>query len=447
MADPKSQLKPCDAGALLAITAADAVQAWPEAVPDVAQSAQIARSVTDSGQIAAIVAPDSPAALAQVMTHAYQNYWRVLIAGGCSKLDWGGQVHQPNLVLSTARLNRLVDHAVGDLTVTAEAGMRFADLQTILAKENQTLAFDPTYPDQATLGGIISTGDTGSLRQRYNGVRDMLLGISFVRSDGQIAKAGGRVVKNVAGYDLMKLFTGAYGTLGILTQVTLRVYPLPEASQTIVLSGKVGGINQVLRTLLGSALTPLAVDLVAGDRLVDLSVPAGISLAIRFQTIAASVAGQTARMEAVAKSLGLSVVHFTADAETRLWQRLREEIAEAARDRWITCKIGVKPTEAVTLLQQMGELLDIPWCAQIYAASGLGLLALDLSVEPAMVQKIRDLVTANSGFLSILQAPAALKQSLDIWGYTGNALELMQKLKYQFDPENLLNPQRFVGGI
>jgi glycolate oxidase FAD binding subunit len=435
----------CDLAALTAIASPAAIQPWAEMALE--WQTQVARSVMAGGAIAATVAPTTAEELAEVMTAAYGAQWRVLIAGGGSKLDWGGPVAQPDLVLSTVRLNRLIDHAVGDLTVTAEAGIRFADVQSILLKENQTLAFDPAYPEQATLGGIVATGDTGSLRQRYNGVRDMLLGITFVRSDGQIAKAGGRVVKNVAGYDLMKLFTGSYGTLGVLTQMTLRVYPLPEASRTIVLTGAVQALDQITRTLLSSALTPLAADLVAGTTLAELGLPGTLGLALRFQTIQSSVDVQTSRMAAVAETLGLAIAHFADDSETMLWQQLRSRIPEAPRDRWITCKVGVKSTAAVTVLQQIGELAPAAWLAQIHGASGLGKLALDANLPPETVQKIRELFNANQGFLSVLQAPVAWKQGIDVWGYTGNALDLMQQLKYQFDPHNLLNPQRFVGGI
>ena len=193
--------------------------------------------------ISHLVYPNTPEELAAVISYAKQQGLRVLPCGRGSKLHWGGLVDGVNLVISTERLNQVIDHAIGDLTVTAEAGIKFSDLQKMLRKSGQFLAIDPHYPDHATLGGIISTADTGALRHRYNSIRDMILGISFVRSDGQLVKAGGRVVKNVAGYDLMKLLTGAYGTLGIITQVTLRVYPISHAAQTVVLSGHRGLIG------------------------------------------------------------------------------------------------------------------------------------------------------------------------------------------------------------
>ena len=239
---------------------------------DLTKQQQISQAIAPNNTINRIVSPETQAQLSDVVACCAKNNWAILPCGSGSKLHWGGLVkvdsttqHQGIIVVSSDRLNRLIEHAVGDLTVTVEAGMKYAELQATLAKTGQFLAIDPAYPETATIGGIIATADTGSLRQRYRGVRDMLLGISFVRSDGKIAKAGGRVVKNVAGYDLMKLFTGAYGTLGIISQVTFRVYPIQEASGTVVLVGEKNNIAQASQTLLSSALTPVAVDVLSSN--------------------------------------------------------------------------------------------------------------------------------------------------------------------------------------
>ncbi|UBF23829.1 FAD-binding oxidoreductase [Kovacikia minuta CCNUW1] len=236
-----SSEKTTDFQALEEIVGASGITTWEALSSD--QRERIKHAIAPHAEVHRIVYPNNPTELAAVIQSAYQNRWQILPCGAGSKLNWGGMVGgkdkgerikdksaaSPLIVVSTKNLNRVIEHAVGDLTVTVEAGVRFAELQQQLAQVGQFLAIDPAYPEQATIGGIVATADTGSLRQCYNSVRDMLLGVSFVRADGQMAKAGGRVVKNVAGYDLMKLFTGSYGTLGILTQVTFRVYPMPEA--------------------------------------------------------------------------------------------------------------------------------------------------------------------------------------------------------------------------
>ncbi len=383
-----------------------------------------------------IVYPETTEQLAQVITEANRNKWRVLPCGSGSKLSWGGLVKGIDVVVSTERLNKLIDHAVGDLTVTAEAGMKFSELQAILAKANQFLALDPVTPS-ATLGGIVATADTGSLRQRYGSVRDQLLGITFVRADGQIAKAGGRVVKNVAGYDLMKLFTGSYGTLGVISQVTFRVYPIPQISATVVLTATGEDVSQAAAILRGSALTPTQADLLSTQLVSELGLGTGMGLIARFQSIAESVKEQSNRLVEVGQNLGLQGAIYAGVDEADLWERLRESIYSGSSESAITCKIGVLPTAGVEVLKQAQKGL-------IHVASGLGVLGFE--DEKGLVE-MRSLCENHRGFLTILTAPVGVKQRLDVWGYTGNAGEMMRRIKLQFDEKGILSFGRFVGGI
>ncbi|HAA29877.1 MAG TPA: FAD-binding oxidoreductase [Cyanobacteria bacterium UBA8553] len=395
-----------------------------------------------------IVYPTTTDELAKVITLVHRNNWTILPCGSGSKLSWGGIGKNVDLVVSTERLNRVIEHAVGDLTVTAEAGVKLKDLQDILLKTGQFLPLEPAYPQEATLGGIIATADSGSLRHRHGGVRDMLLGISFVRCDGQIAKAGGRVVKNVAGYDLMKLFTGSYGTLGILTEVTFRVYPVQEAAGTVVLVGDGEAIASTTKTLLSSALTPTAVDLLSTQLVTQLGLGQGMGLMVRFQSVAQSVTQQSSRLLEVGQKLGLQGNLYSDTNEANLWRLLPEQIWTTPHQPAITCKIGVLPTAAVATLTQLDALTSSQGLGLIHAGSGLGLLRLDpATVTPQTIMEIRHHCQAQNGFLTVLEAPISLKQQLDVWGYSGNGLNIMRGIKQQFDPKNLLSPQRFVGGI
>lgn len=409
---------------------------------------RIAKATSPEHFPSSIVYPSIAEELKSVITRAYSNGWGVLPCGSGTKLGWGGMSKGVDLVVSTERLNRVVEHAVGDLTVTVEAGVKFADLQEILLKTGQFLPLEPAYPQEATIGGIVATGDSGSWRQRYGGVRDMLLGISFVRSDGQIAKAGGRVVKNVAGYDLMKLFTGSYGTLGILTEVTLRVYPVQEAAVTVVLTGEKEAIASATKTLLASALTPTAVDLLSTKLVTQLGLGQGMGLMVRFQSVTDSVKEQSSRLLEVGQQLGLQGSLYTDANEANLWQSLQEQIWTAPHQPAITCKIGVLPTAAVTTLAQLDTLTSSTGLGFIHAGSGLGRLRLDpAAVTPETILEMRRHCQAQSGFLTVLEAPISLKQQLDVWGYNSSALNIMSQIKQQFDPKNLLSPYRFVGGI
>ncbi|MEG4861011.1 FAD-binding oxidoreductase [Microcoleus sp. K1-B6] len=457
---------------LESIVGAAGICRWQDTEPSWQE--RVEKAVAPDTKIDCTVYPNTQEELAAVIAWAQQHRCAVLPCGSGSKLDWGGLVKfdsdppQPPLTrgeqdvvkvglfkgdlggypdaaglvaVSTARLNRLVQHAVGDLTVTAEAGMKLADLQQILAAAGQFLPIDPAYPQQATLGGIVATADAGSLRHRYRGVRDLLLGITFVRSDGKIAVGGGRVVKNVAGYDLMKLFTGAYGTLGVISQVTFRVYPLPESSGTVVLTGEINALSQTAQILLSSALTPTAVDLLSPELVAKLGLGKGTGLIVRFQSIAESVKQQSARLLEVGEKLGLQGTSCCENDEHQLWQRLPETMWDSGTKSAIICKIGIRPSEAVTAINEL-PVQD----AWIHAGSGLGVLRFENATADTLLQ-VRRGCEAKGGFLTVLAAPTDIKQRLDVWGYTGSAIDLMRRIKQQFDPENLLSPHRFISGI
>ncbi len=409
-------------------------------------SSQLAQ-VAPEARLECAVFPSSIEQLAEAIACVRANCWRVLVCGSGSKLHWGGLAAGVQVVVSTARLNRLVDHAVGDMTVTAEAGLRFADLQALLKYHGQFLPADPAYADQATLGGMVATADTGALRQRYGGIREFLIGVSLVRTDGKIAKAGGRVVKNVAGYDLMKLLTGSYGTLGVISQLTFRLYPLSTGSRSVVLMGAAGAIATTAAALLRSGLTPTAAELVTADLLPPDLLPSDqpLGLVVRFQSIEISVEKQAAQLLEIGQAAGLSGVAVIDAAEDLLWQQLSEPLQSHSLEPMITCKIGVVPAKAIELLA-LAQSKGAIGC--FHAGSGLGTLRFNLAdLTPQAFLELRDRCQLQGGFLSLLEAPIAWKQKLDVWGYPGDAIEVMRSLKRQFDPENLFSPGRFVGGI
>jgi len=395
--------------------------------------------------------PTSAAELAELVTIANKTRFStgagfpptpLAIAGNSSKLDWGGIVIGAKSLISTQKLDRLIAHAVGDLTITVEAGMKFAKLQEILANAGQFLPLDPAYPDRATIGGTIATADTGSLRHRYGGVRDLLLGITFVRADGKIAKAGGRVVKNVAGYDMMKLFTGSYGTLGILTEVTLRVYPLPTTEGTVIITGSVDRLANVAKILLASTLTPIAVDVVSTAFSQHLEISNTPSLVVKFATIPESIAQQSAQLLEIAKGLGLKGGIWQGAQAAQLWSGIQTGIwGDSGSDRQglIGCKLGVRLTAAVPTIDMLDRLTDNTAKGVIHLNSGIGAIAI---ADSEHITPLRTHCEAAGGFLSVLQAPVDVKQQIDVWGYRGNAVPLMRQIKQQFDPFNILNPGR-----
>src|SRR5579871_4081952 len=180
-----------------------------------------------------IVAPGDEQQIAQILKAANDAGLAVIPRGGGTKLAWGNPPQRADVILSTARLNAIVEHAHSDLTVTVEAGCTLKQLGETLAKQNQRLALDGLWPTRATVGGILSTNDSGALRLRFGSLRDLVIGATIALADGTLAKSGGKVVKNVAGYDLPKLVTGALGTLGVITQATFRLHPMPKETRTV----------------------------------------------------------------------------------------------------------------------------------------------------------------------------------------------------------------------
>ena len=399
-----------------------------------------------------IVYPKNQDELSAVMACAWQNRWRVLPCGHGGKLHWGGLAEGIDLVVSTARMNRLIRHAVGDLTLTGEAGLKFIDLQTALGQERQFLALDPAYPETATLGGIVATASTGSLRQRYGGVRDMLIGVSFVRVDGKVAKAGGQVVKNVAGYDLMKLMTGSYGTLAILSQLTFRTYPLQAASKTVVQLGTAEAIADLSLKLRASVLTPIAIDICSPILMAAMGEREAFGLATRFQGIPAGIDEQAQRLLDMGSTMDVTGRLLEAGVEVDYWRQADQRLWNSeAVGEGVICKLGVLPTGSIGLMQAIDQLTHpnpLPWLARIHASSGLGVLRLTFEEKTAdLLLKVRSHCESEGGFLTILEAPKAIKRQIEVWGYRGNSLDIMRRLKSQFDSEGLLSPRRFVQNL
>ncbi len=394
-----------------------------------------------------IVVPSTVEALSQVVRESAQERIPVVPIGSGSKLSWGGCLNPENLVwVSTAGLDQVIDHAVGDLTVTVQAGMKFATLQAQLHAAGQFLAIDPSYESHATIGGIVATGDSGALRHRYNSVRDMVLGVEFVRSDGELVKAGGRVVKNVAGYDLMKLLTGSYGTLGILTQVTLRLYPLQEASKTVLLSGEADVLAPVMQAVLNSGLTPTAIDLLSARTSEKLGFPAAMGLLVRMQGLAESVNEQVQRLTDLGHSQGLAVAIQGAEdeSEDEVWQRLGMVLTAGDGSSRVLCKWAVRSVDTVETIEFLAR--EFPGAiARFHVGSGLGQVQFPMTTVEQLVEQlkaVRSRVESKGGFLTILEAPEALKASIEVWGYRGNGLGWMRSIQQQFDPQGLMSPGR-----
>ncbi|MEM6451275.1 MAG: FAD-binding oxidoreductase [Cyanobacteria bacterium P01_D01_bin.105] len=419
--------------------------------------AELLSAKAQAGALPACVAlPTTVEDLGKVLALANRNRWRVLPTGQGTKLTWGNLTDRLDLLISTGRLNKILDHAVGDFTVTVQPGLKVSELRAVLAEQGQFLAVDPAFPQQATLGGLVATADTGSLRQRYGGLRDMLIGVQFARYDGALARAGGKVVKNVAGYDLMKLMTGSYGSLGVLSELTFRLYPRLANVRSLILTGPLSALEAAAAEIRLSGLSPIAFDIVSKRVMMALNQSNSHGIVARFQGVAAGVEEQSERLRKIAATHNLGVQQLDGKADTAFWQGSAALIRSSSQ----LCKVGLKPSSIPSFLALAEQIIPRAQ-VRLYGSSGLGWVQFDHIDEAAsdagdmtadfletdVIEKLRSHCEANAGFLTLLQAPKTLKAKADIWGYTGNALGVMSSIKQKFDPHGLLSPGRFVGGL
>jgi glycolate oxidase FAD binding subunit len=382
------------------------------------------------------VTPANEVELAKVLECAGRMELQVAPRGGGTKLDWGTAPQSIDLMISTAKLTRILEQAPGDMTVTVEAGATIAQLQSALAQHGQRLALDPLWPERATVGGVIATNDSGALRVRYGGVRDLIIGITVVLGDGTIAKSGGKVVKNVAGYDLPKLMTGALGTLGVISKTVFRLHPLPVESRTLSFPfHSREAANDFMLAITDSIVIATGLQMRTGA-------DGKIAVDVRVDGIAAGVAAQTDTV--------CNLVGKVKPAENgNVWQA-REELWNGS-DGATICKLSMLPAQLSTTAEFVREGLseNASWNL-VMNSTGLAWLrmdATDCGQIADVVSSIRNFLASTGGTAVLLRAPEAVRQKVDVWGEAANSLAVMKRIKEQFDPHAILNRGRFVGGI
>jgi glycolate oxidase FAD binding subunit len=356
-----------------------------------------------------IVEPQSEEEAAAILRCAHEDGTVVIPRGGGTKSDWGNPPARTDLMMSTTRLNRVIEHAWADLTVTVEAGCTIAELQRTLAERGQRLAVDPLWPEKATVGGVLSANDSGALRFRYGGLRDLIIGVTLALADGTLAKSGGKVVKNVAGYDLSKLVTGAFGTLGVITSATFRLHPLPKYTQTVTAtSPDLRAMQQLLGKILDARIVPAAIQVRAGAA----EAP---QIDVLFE---GTEEGIQAQMDRLREMTSLQV------NGAEVWQRL-----DAG------AKISVLPARIAETLEGFDGYA-------VVQATGIGW------VQSHRLPELRRKIEAAGGSLVLMRPVTGMDAWGDTAGSTGSdALPLMRSIKRQFDPRAILNPGVFVGGI
>jgi glycolate oxidase FAD binding subunit len=398
-----------------------------------------------------VVEPADEQEVAAVLAFADGEGLKVLIRGGGTQSGLGFPPTGGDIILSTARLNQLIEHIPHDMTVTAQAGLALTDLQATLSQAGQRLALDPVLG--STIGGLIATNASGPRRLRFGGVRDQIIGVRVVLADGTIAKGGGKVVKNVAGYDLPKLFTGSLGTLGVIVSATFRLYPLPAASRTVVLTTEEPAwLSDLAMRALDSPLVPTILDILGSN---DQEKPS--TMAVRFEMGEDAAEAQAATLIELATDVSARLAETAqilhGEAEERFWSRADKQITVRGKSETaLTIKISVLPTEVahcLSILHHTAQHAHLSACWRAHAGHGLIFVRLagdDDTVLISAIETLRQSAQHILGSLVVLDGPVALTQRLDVWG-TVPALDVMRRLKSRFDPHATLNPGRFVGKI
>jgi glycolate oxidase FAD binding subunit len=386
--------------------------------------------------------------------------------GGGTRMSLGFPPRSADLVLQTFRLSEIVEYEPADLTVTVQAGMPLADLQARLGAEGQMLALDPAAADRATIGGLIAANASGPLRLLYGTARDVVIGTRVVNADGIISKAGGRVVKNVAGYDLNKLYVGSLGTVGVIVELSFKLHPLP-ANEGMLLAAFSSAAEAAapIAALMRSPLGPAAVELLdagAADGLPDgLSVGHdGVVLVVSAQGFEKAVQRQLRDIQELCSKASDTQTVREGATLTGVWAALRE-FSDPSTNGVALLKLAVPPARsAATLATAHAAAQEAGFAPRSQAHAGSGIVYLKLqpdawTAEPVsalagLVSRLRGFTRGEGGSLVLEACPVAALQGaagLDPWGDVGSGFPVMRALKENLDPKGTLNPGRFVGRL
>lgn len=404
-----------------------------------------------------VVRPASVAELSALVCSAQATGTPLFPVGGRTQLSLGRVPSRAGTVVDLTALDQVIDYPARDMTVTVQAGIRIATLRQLLHREGQRLPIDVPSPEQATLGGCLATNASGARRFGLGTLRDYVIGISFLSDEGKEVRGGGRVVKNVAGYDLCKLLIASLGTLGIVTQVTLKVKPLPESSKLLSLSLPLESVEATLEAIHHSKTRPVAVELLNSAAAQAVGVPyheGQAVVVVGYEDNAKAVDWQLAQLpgELPESVRSACVPHTGPDAE-RLWANL-ENLA-LRPDAKLSFKANVLPSRTAEYFVALQRRQPSGWLLRAHAGNGIVVghwVDASANVTDAVdwVQHALALATSPvqaQGNLIVTHCPTDWKARLPIWGRPTSDREMMRTIKDRLDPQRLFNPGRFVEGF
>jgi len=371
---------------------------------------------------------DAAGVAAALQSAAAQNLTVVVRGGGTKSAEPSGEV-----VLSTSRLTMGIDHVAGDLVATVPAGATLETVNDALGRERQWLPLDPPRPGRATIGGIIATNDSGPRRHRFGTPRDLIIGIEIALVNGRTARAGGRVVKNVAGYDLSKLLCGSLGSLAVVTSATFKLSPVPPYSQTLVATvSDIRRLGELARAVTDVPVAPTAIELQSPPH----------RLLVRFETTEQAVRRQTDLVRAICVERGATCAIVSGQPEADAW---RAHEGRLFSSEGTILKLAVLSTDVADVLERLRTLTaERRVECEVIGRAALGIVLVrlsgDIGAQGALVSELRLEATGRGGSAVLLSAPLSLLRDVGRWGAPSDAMPLMRAVKHQFDPRNTLNP-------
>ena len=390
-----------------------------------------------------VARPTDVAQVAEVLRAATAHRLSVVPRGRGTKLSWGTPPTSADVLLDVSALDRVIDHAAGDLIVAAQAGTPLADVQQAVGDAGQRLALDETVPG-TSIGGLLAANTSGPRRVAIGSARDLLIGITVVRADGVVAKAGGRVVKNVAGYDLGKLMIGSFGTLAVIVDATFRLHPLPAARTWV--SAPVSSpaeAQRLVQSVLHAQAVPAAIEVEWGSDSGPATGTATGVVSVLLEGREDGVAGRAATVRALlGETATESATDQPAGGATYPW-----DVTAAGDDRATAFKLTFALSGLADVMQTATET-GVTLRGSAGAGVAYAALAAGTPVEAARtaLDRLRRTCTGRGGSAVVVDAPTDVKSGLEVWGPVP-ALDLMSRVKDQFDPDHRLAPGRFVGGL
>jgi glycolate oxidase FAD binding subunit len=401
------------------------------------------------------VYPQLEKEISAILKFANKHGKKVFIEGNGTKRGFGGLTESADILLSLSQYKGIVEHVVGDMTLTIKAGTNFKELQEYLVQFNQKISLDPFSPESATIGGIIASNDSGPKRLGYGSPRDVVIGLRIVYPDGKVIRSGGRVVKNVAGYDMNKLFIGSMGTLGVISEITVKLRPLPKKESLILLSFPNGNMEEIrafATNLLDSMMEPVSLELLSPAISGKLIGQNSYTVAIGLEDVEASVRYQENFIQSIQPADTDLKILDEYEAQS-FWNQFYSVLPIPSTEfTQASLKIGVTNMDIIHVIKESHLLID-SHNLEVEAHGGLGHGLCQVNLKGAKediissIQRMRELSTKLGGYTVIKHLPLALRQEVDTWGNKPSHFFLFNGIKSKVDPNRVLNPKRFVGGI